>query len=61
MANEIELAKLKECKESVSVMLEIYGKVYTYEILHEALKPLVERVKGNAAGEALEKFRAKVL
>ena len=61
MANEIELAKLQECKQSVAVMLEIYGKVFGYETLAEVLKSEYERVKGKAAGEALVKLREKVL
>jgi len=61
MANEIELAKLQECKHWVSVMFDVCGKVFGYETLAEVLKSEYERVKGKAAGEALEKFRAKVL
>lgn len=61
MANEIELAKQKECKDAVTVMLEIYGGVYGYELLYDVLKPIVERIRGEAAAEALVKLREKAL
>jgi len=54
-------ALIKECQASVSVMLEIYGKVFGYDILTEVLKKQLETVKGKAAGEALKKFRENVL